>query len=236
MNDLQNIEQRSEEWWAIRLGKVTASKVADVVAKNKTGYAASRKNYMAQLVIERLTGIVAEGFTNASMQHGIDTEPEARFAYETQNDVIVEEVGFVLHPSIPQSGASPDGFVDETGLVEIKCPTTATHIDTLLGRSIPGEYLTQIQWQLACTGRLWCDFVSYDPRLPAGMRLFVSRVQRDDERIAELEAEVQAFLSELETKLAELQATYAPQPAPPTTPANIKYQDIPDFLDRRKTA
>ncbi|PHR83136.1 lambda exonuclease family protein [Henriciella sp.] len=199
------IEQGSRAWFAQRCGKVTASRVADIIAKTKSGPAASRKNYLAQLVAERLTGNVEETFTSAAMQHGIDTEPQARAAYAFLYGVEVEEAGFVQHPSIEAAGASPDGFVGAAGLLEIKCPNTATHIDTLTGQSVPSRYLTQIYWQLACTGRAWCDFVSFDPRMPVELQLFVKRVRRDDERIAELEAEVKAFLSEVEAKVAELE-------------------------------
>jgi putative phage-type endonuclease len=238
MNEIPNIEQRSVEWFAIRCGKVTASKVADVVAKTKSGYAASRANYMGQLIAERLTGVPTEGFTNAAMQHGTDTEPEARLAYEFHADVIVEEVGFVPHPTIEMSGASPDGLVGLDGLIEIKCPNTATHIDTLLGKSVPGKYISQIQWQLACTGRQWCDFVSYDPRMTESMKLFTLRVERDDSRIAELETEVRAFLSELEAKVHDLRETYDPPvlaiPSTPEVRAQLAAspQAPADFVER----
>lgn len=205
------MEQGSQEWFDARLGRVTASRVADVVAKTKSGYSASRANYAAQLIAERLTGTVAESYSNAAMQHGTDTEPQARMAYEFYRDADVVEVGFVAHPSIAETGASPDGLVKADGLVEIKCPNTATHIDTLLGGSVPGKYVTQIQWQLACTGRAWCDFVSFDPRLPESMRLFVQRVERDDERIAELEQEVTAFLGEVAEKVRALKSKYEPE-------------------------
>lgn len=200
------IEQGSQEWFEQRCGKVTASRVADIIAKTKSGPAASRKNYLAQLVAERLTKTVEETFTSAAMQHGIDTEPQARAAYAFLYGVEVEEAGFVQHPAIEAAGASPDGLVGGVGLVEIKCPNTATHIDTLTGQSVPSRYLTQIYWQMACTGRAWCDFVSFDPRMPVELQLFVKRVHRDDERIAELEAEVTAFLSEVDAKVAELEA------------------------------
>lgn len=202
------IIQGSPEWFAIRIGKVTASRVADVVAKTKTGYGASRANYMAELIAERLTGEASEGFTNAAMQWGTEHEPDARAAYEFRADCEVVPVGFVAHPMLHETGASPDGFVGAEGLVEFKCPNTATHLETLLGQSVPGKYLTQMQWQMACTGRRWCDFVSYDPRLPEAMRLFVQRVYSDGNRIMELEREVGLFLIEMDKKLAELRARY----------------------------
>jgi putative phage-type endonuclease len=202
------IEQGTPEWFAARLGKVTASRVADVIARTKTGPAASRANYMAQIVCERLTGEAAESFTSKEMQWGTDQEPNARSAYEFRTDTTVELVGFVPHPKIGDSGASPDGLVAADGLVEIKCPNTATHIETLLGRTVPGKYITQIQWQLACTGREWCDYVSFDPRMPESMSLFVARVERDPKMIADLEAEVFKFLDELAFKVAELELRY----------------------------
>jgi len=201
-------EQGSAQWLQIRLGKVTASRVADVIAKTKTGPAAGRANYAAQIIAERLTGSVAESYSNAAMQWGTDNEPDARLAYEFRTDNEVEQVAFVGHPTIPMSGASPDGLVGDDGLVEIKCPNTATHIETLRGQSIPTKYQTQMLWQMACTGRKWCDFVSFDPRLPEEMRLFSARLVRDDERIAELEAEVIAFLAEIDATVAELIRLY----------------------------
>lgn len=210
---MNEIEQGSQEWLQARLGRVTASRVADVVAKTKSGYSASRANYMAQLIAERLTGTVQESFTNAAMQWGTANEDAARAAYEFTSGHAVETVGFVEHPTIKMTGASPDGLVSNDGLVEIKAPNTATHIDTLLEKAVPGKYITQIQWQLACTGRKWCHFVSFDPRMPSNMQLFMSLVKRDDERIAELEAEVVRFLTEVDLKCAALTAVYAMEPA-----------------------
>jgi putative phage-type endonuclease len=198
------IEQGTEEWFAARLGKVTASRVADVIAKTKTGYSTSRDNYMAQLVCERMTGTVAESFTNAAMQHGTDTEPLARAAYEAHADVLVDEVAMITHPTIEAAGASPDGLVGDDGQLEIKCPNTATHIDTLLTQTVPSKYNTQMQWQMACTGRQWCDFVSFDPRLPTELQLFVKRVPRDNAYIQMLEEEVKKFLTELDGKIKKL--------------------------------
>jgi hypothetical protein len=201
--------QRTEAWHQQRLGKVTASRVADVVAKTKTGYSTSRANYMAELICERLTGVRGDFYMNAAMQWGVDREPEARAAYEARIGALVTEVGFTPHNDILESGASPDGLVDADGLVEIKCPLTATHIDTLLSDTVPGKYMTQMQWQMACTGRLWCDFVSYDPRLPEEMRLFIKRVPRDEKVIEELEKEVFNFLTEMDTKLEKLEEKYS---------------------------
>lgn len=202
----ESAAQGSDAWLKIRLGKVTASRVSDVVARTKTGWGASRANYAAQLVVERLTGEPQESYQNAAMLHGIETEPHARAAYEFQTDATVTQVGFIIHPRIELSGASPDGFVGDDGLIEVKCPQSGTHIETLLGREVPGKYLTQIQWQLACTGRAWCDFVCFDPRMPESMRLFVRRVHRDDVMIADLEKNVRDFLAEIESTLRQLRA------------------------------
>lgn len=215
---MSDIIQGSPEWFALRCGKVTASRVADVIAKTKAGWGASRANYMAELIAERLTGVTAESYTNAAMQWGTEKEPEARTAYEFWRDAEVTEAGFVLHPTIGSSGASPDGYVGGKGLIEIKCPSTATHIETLLGGTVPAKYITQMQWQMACTDRAWCDFVSYDPRMPDELRIFVRRVERDEDRIAELEKEVIEFQKELNAKLFALSAMACP-PAP--QPVNI---------------
>lgn len=200
--------QGSDEWLQIRCGKVTASRVADVVAKTKTGWGASRANYMAELIAERLTGIPAASYTNAAMTWGTEMEPGARAAYAEQTFDVITQVGFVSHPTIEDSGASPDGLVGDDGLIEIKCPNTATHIDTLLGQAILAKYVTQMQWQMSCSGRQWCDFVSYDPRMPEDMRLFVQRLPRDDKRIAELENEIITFLAELDDKHNRLLSIY----------------------------
>ena len=197
------MEQRTEEWFAARLGKVTASRVADVIAKTKSGYSASRDNYMAQLICERLTGQQGESFTNAAMQWGTETEPLARSAYEAYAEM-VEEVGFVQHPKIEMAGASPDGLVGLFGMLEIKCPNTATHIDTLLTQTVPTKYITQMQWQMRCCERQWCDFVSFDPRLPQELQLFVKRIEFDAPYVAMLEEEVNLFLKELDDKVTKL--------------------------------
>jgi putative phage-type endonuclease len=198
------MNQQTPEWFAQRVGKVTASRIADVMAKVKSGEAASRANYRAQLVAERLTGVPAESYTNAAMQWGTDTEPYARMAYEADTGNLVLETGFVLHPEIGFSGASPDGLIGDDGLVEIKCPNTATHIEYLLNNSVPDKYKPQMAWQMACTGRQWCDFISYDPRLPDDLKLFCAKYLRDDEYITELEAAVSQFLKEVEETVLHL--------------------------------
>ena len=198
------IEQGSGEWLKQRCGRVTASRIADIMARTKSGPSASRATYMAQLIAERLTGSVTETFVTPAMQHGIEMEAEAASAYEFYASVALERVGFVDHPTIPMTGASPDRLVGADGLVEMKCPTTQTHIETLLGKSVPGKYVHQMMWQLDCTGRQWCDFVSYDPRLPEELRLFVKRVPRDEDAIGELRTAVTDFLSELEARIVML--------------------------------
>lgn len=198
------MEQRTEEWIQARLGKVTASRVADVMAKTKSGYSASRKNYMAELVCERLTGAQADRFESAAMAWGTETEPLARSAYEAATGEMVEEVGFIDHPTIPNFGASPDGLVGTDGGLEIKCPNTATHIDTLLSGAIDSRYIYQLSTGMACTGRKWWDFVSFDPRLPDNLSYKCIRIYRDDALIAEIELEVIRFLEELEAMVKRL--------------------------------
>lgn len=202
------IVQGTAEWHALRLGKVTASRVADVVARTKSGYSTSRANYAAELICERLTGRPAASFINDAMRWGTDQEPYARQAYIALTGAEVFETSFVDHPEIHMTGASPDGLVGSVGLVEIKCPNTATHIETLDGGSIADKYIVQMQWQMACTGRDWCDFVSFDPRLPEAMQLHVQRVERDVSRILELEGEVSSFLRELDAKVSRLRERY----------------------------
>jgi putative phage-type endonuclease len=198
------MEQRTDDWFAARLGKVTASRVADVIAKTKTGYGASRANYMADLVVERLTGQKASSFSNAAMEWGTEQEPNAKAAYAAKTGILVEDVGFIDHPTVAMSGASPDGFAEE-GLIEVKCPNTATHLEYVLAELPPLKYFTQMQWQMACTGRPWCDFASFDPRLPERLQLLVVRVPRDDDYIKMLEQEVTIFLQELDDKLNKLE-------------------------------
>lgn len=203
------MEQRTDEWFSARLGKVTASRIADVMATGRSGKpSATRNSYAAQLIVERLTQEPPPPFTNAAMQWGTDTEPRARAAYEFVTDRQVVDVGFIDHPKIAMSGASPDGMVQDDGLIEIKCPNTSTHLATLEGAAIPKKYVYQMQWQMACTGRKWCDFSSYDPRVPLEMQLFTQRVERDDELIDSIESEVAQFLNEIDERVANLRARY----------------------------
>ena len=199
------MEQGTVEWFAARCGKVTASRVADIIAKTKTGFSTSRDNYMAQLVCERMTGKPAESFSNSAMQWGTDTEPFARAAYEAKMDILVSEVGFITHPRIEMSGASPDGLAGD-GLVEIKCPNTATHIATLLDQKVPEKYITQMMWQMACTERPWNDFVSFDPRLPEKYQLFIKRINFDIKIVDSLENSVIQFLDDVDLKIQQLES------------------------------
>jgi putative phage-type endonuclease len=204
------IEQRTEEWFQQRLGKVTASRISDVIAKTKTGVSTSRQNYLVQLVSERLTGKKGDSFVNQAMLDGIERESAARELYMRTRGVSVTEVGFFDHSIIKNSGASPDGAVNAeedgkyAGLIEIKCPIETTHTNTLMSKSVPSKYIPQMQWQLACTGAKWVDFVSYNPNFPEELQLFVTRVDRDDTYIGELEAEVIKFLDEVEQTIIKL--------------------------------
>jgi putative phage-type endonuclease len=201
-------EQRSDDWFAARAGKVTASALHKVMARTKTGFGADRANYHAQLVAERLTGRPADSYSNAAMQWGIDTEAAARDAYSALIGDAVAEIGFVDHPAVELTGASPDGLVGFDGLVEIKCPNTSTHLAALTGAGIDKKYMLQMQWQMACTERQWCDFASFDPRMPPEMQLHVRRVDRDDALLAEIEAELIPFLAEVAATVEHLTIEY----------------------------
>jgi putative phage-type endonuclease len=202
-------EQGTEAWFADRLGKVTASRLADVLAKTKTGYSASRNNYMTQLVLETITQSRAESYTNLAMAWGTEQEPFARAAYEAKTGQMVEEVGFLPHPTISLAGASPDGLVGDDGMVEIKCPSTSTALECWLtqsqgGNPVDGKYFAQMQWQMRCADRSWCDYVVFDPRMPAKAQLFVTRVERDEEWLKNAEEEVTKFLVEMQAKVETL--------------------------------
>lgn len=197
-------DQRTDEWFQQRLGKVTASNLHKVLAKTKTGYGADRGHYLTQLVLERITGQKADSYTNAAMQFGIEQEAFARAAYEAHRGVLVEEVGFIPHPTIPMAGASPDGLVED-GMVEIKCPESATFLEVLLSQNpVAGKYFAQMQWQMRCADRPWCDYVVFDPRFPQKIQLIIHRVNRDDRWLAEAETEVKKFLCEVEEKVQAL--------------------------------
>jgi len=204
----EDLKQGTDEWRQARLGKVTASRISDVMAKTKSGWGASRGNYLAELVAERLTGTPTEGFKSAAMEWGNANENDARDLYQFMKGMDVVNVGMIPHPTIADAGASPDGLVGDEGLIEIKCPQTKTHIDTLLSESVPQRYVYQMQWQMACTSRKWCDFMSFDPRLPAEMQMFLTRVPRDDGMIRDLEREIPLFLKEVSQTVEKLLAKY----------------------------
>jgi putative phage-type endonuclease len=202
-------EQQTEQWFTDRLGKVTASRLADVLAKTKTGYSASRANYMTQLVLERITKTRAESYSNAAMAWGTEQEPFARAAYETHTGQMVEEVGFIQHPDIEDAGASPDGLVGDDGMVEIKCPSSSTALECWLihaqgGNPVDAKYYAQMQFQMRCADRSWVDYVVFDPRMPVKAQLFIYRVQRNAEFLKIAEDEVITFLTEVDIKVAAL--------------------------------
>lgn len=203
------IVQGTPEWHEARRGKVTSSRVVDVCAKIKSGApAATRANYMAQLLLERITGRVEPTFQSRAMQDGIEREPEAREIYAFLTDVDVEQVGFVDHPTIPMAGSSPDGLVGADGGVEFKCPFAATHLETLFTGKVHRDYAFQIQWNMAVTGRRWWDYVSFHPSFPEHLRVFIKRVPRDQDVIDNLETEVRAFQEELALKIAALKGLH----------------------------
>ena len=199
------MEQRTDEWFKARLGKVTASKIHDIMIKTKVGESTYKTKYRLQLVTERLTGKVVPMFMNDAMKHGVEYEDEAKLEYANRNKLLVgtdlTDVGMIDHPTIDMCGASPDGMVGDKGLIEIKCPQPITHTTTIETGEIHKRYIHQMQWQMSCTGREWCDFVSYHPDFPDDLKLFIKRVPRDNELIARLEEEVSTFVQEVEYKI-----------------------------------
>jgi putative phage-type endonuclease len=199
-----NAPQRTDAWFAERAGHCTASRAADVLAKIKSGEAALRRKYRLNLVTERLTGNPVTGYQNAAMIWGTQTEPEARMALEATTGALVQEVGFIKHPTIPWVGCSPDGVIGDDGLLEIKCPESTTHLEWLEQNRVPPEHIPQLQFQLWVTERKWVSFASYDPRFPPGLQLFIVRVERDEDYIKQLHADVCAFLLEVEGMVERL--------------------------------
>lgn len=198
-------EQGTPEWHAARCGRVTGSRIADIVRQTKSGPSKMRATYLGEIVAERLAGVQpSDGYVSASMQHGKDNEDAARDTYAFVHGIDVVRVGFVLHPTIDGAGVSPDSLAGESGLLEIKCPNTITHIQTLRGAPIDPDYAKQIQWGLACTGREWADFISYDPRLPADLSMKVIRVARDTAMIDFLENAVREFLDDVDAEIDAL--------------------------------
>jgi len=196
-----SIQQGTQEWHQLRLGKVTASRVADILAKTKSGASASRGNYLIELALQRVTKTIEESYTNSAIEWGKSNEAQARVAYEVATGNFVDQLPFVDHPSIRNFGCSPDGLISDDGLVEIKCPNSSTHWSYIKDGKPPTKYIIQMQAQMACTQRDWCDFVSFDPRMPDRSKLFIVRVPRDNEFIAEMESEVEKFLSEVEVEV-----------------------------------
>jgi putative phage-type endonuclease len=205
---VEGLQQLTPEWLQMRVGMVTASRMGDVMSKLKDPKkeSAERRKYKKEVLYENLTGRAADNYVTPAMEWGIDTEPLAKAAYEMLYDVEVVPGGFFIHDKLDKWGASPDGLVGEDGLLEIKCPTSAVHIDTLVSEEIPEGYQWQMLAEMACTGRQWVDFVSYDPRLPKHLQLFVKRFPRDDARIEEMEREVCTFLTEVIELLKKLEA------------------------------
>jgi putative phage-type endonuclease len=195
------IEQGTPEWHELRRGKVTASSVADILAKTKTGASASRQNYLIELALQRITKTIQPSYTNDAMAWGTATEPQARVAYEVKTGNFVDQVPFIDHPTIKWFGCSPDGLVDKDGLLEIKCPNSATHWEYFKAKEPPKKYFIQMQAQMSVTGAKWCDFVSFDPRMPERSQLLVVNVPRDYEFINYMNAEIQQFLSEVEAEV-----------------------------------
>jgi putative phage-type endonuclease len=197
-----DVQQQTPEWLEMRHGTVTASRVADVMAKLKNGgEAAVRASYKAELLCERLTHLTYEHYVSPSMQWGIDNEPLAKASYEIATGFAISSGGLAMHPKIKWLMASPDGLVHDDGLVECKCPNTSTHLDYILAGVVPPEYHWQMLCQMACAERKWCDFVSYDPRLPESLQLFIRRLEWDGERIAKMEQEVEKFIGEIEDEI-----------------------------------
>lgn len=197
--------QGSQMWAELRCGNVTASRASDVIAMTKKGESADRRNYRTELLCERLTGVPYPQYVTKEMQWGTEQEPFARAAYELQVGVLVDTVGFVLHPSVPRFGCSPDGYVGEIGMVQFKCPNTTTHLGWMLGGTIPVEHVPQLLAELSCNPeREWIDFCSFDPRLPEHLQLWMKRYERNPKLISALEAEVVHFNAELDQVLMAL--------------------------------
>ena len=207
MNPLE-LQQNTEEWLKYKCGRLGGSSIADMLTRTKTGWGAGRLNLKARLVAERLTGCPTESYKSKAMEYGTETEAEACNVYGFMRDVDPVAVGYVDHPTIEWAGCSPDRLIGEDGLIQVKCPNTATHISSLLGGSVDGGYFKQMQWEMACTGRQWCDYVTYDKRLPPEMQLHVTHITRDHVMIANLEQEAMIFLKEVDETVQALRERY----------------------------
>ena len=204
IQDAINLEQGTDEWKIARLGYVSASNLDAVMARGKSGEAITRKKYKVRLAAERLTGEITESYSNSAMEWGVVNEEKAAMAYEVSKDTLLDRTGFWKHPTIPWLGCSPDRLVGSDGLVEIKCPDSSTHVDYWLAKQIPTEYVKQVQGQIWVMDREWCDFVSYDPRMPEKNRLLVVRAYRDETLIKQMQEEVEKFLNEVEGLIIKL--------------------------------
>lgn len=227
-------EQGTAEWLEIRQGKITASRIADVMDYlKKGGEGASRRNYRQELLAERLSGRSEDHYVSAEMAWGSEFEPIARSAYEIGTESMVDTVGFVLHPTFDFAGASPDGLVNDDGLIEIKCGKTTTHLRWMQAGVVPEEHQLQILWNLACTERQWADFVSFDPRLPDGLKIFIARMDRDDARIDQIESEVASFNGEVEQAIAALSGRIIHPPAPPVD-TRSDFDQLMEMIDAQE--
>ena len=204
VQDAVHLEQGTDEWKLARLGYVSASNLDAVMARGKSGEAITRKKYKVRLAAERLTGEITESYSNSAMEWGVVNEEKAAMAYEVSKDTLLDRTGFWKHPTIPWLGCSPDRLVGSDGLVEIKCPDSSTHIDYWFSKQVPAEYVKQVQGQIWVMDREWCDFVSYDPRMPEKNRLLVVRAYRDETLIKQMQEEVEKFLNEVEGLIIKL--------------------------------
>jgi hypothetical protein len=202
------LEQGSEAWRAIRAGKVTGSRINDVLtqARKKGDVSKVRQGYMFELIAERLTGIPEEQYSGFWPDHGKEFEPLAAAAYEVLFDQVLQKVGFIVHPTMPFAGCSPDRLLGDRGIVGIKCPKTTTHLRWRQKNSCPEEHVAQLYWELCCTGREWADFVSYDPRLPEPLQLFAVRVFPEKALMTEMENQVKAFEDEIKESIKAINA------------------------------
>jgi putative phage-type endonuclease len=220
-------EQGTAQWLEIRRGRITASRIVDVLNQLKRGgEGADRRNYRIELISERLSGRSEPHYVSPEMDWGSECEPFARAAYEIAQEVIVDTAGFVMHPTYDFAGSSPDGLVGEDGLIEIKCPKTTTHTKWLMAGEVPEEHQAQMLWNMVCCERQWCDFISFDPRMPDGLKIFIVRMERDDSRILDIESEVQRFQDEVEHYASDLRkkVTVAPPKAPPVVDDRSPYE------------
>lgn len=226
------MQQQTAEWFQSRAGCCTGSHAADIMAflKSGKGEIKARADYRGKIIAERLTGMPdMEGFNSAYMQWGTEQEPFARAAYEREEGVMVEECGFILHPSIPRCGGSCDGFIGDDGIMEIKAPATSTHLRWILDGVVPAEHEPQMSFYLAVTGRKWADFITYDPRLPKQLRMMVIRLQRNEARIAEIEEAVRVFNAEVDAVIDRLRGIMGPFELPAQMQEDERIEAAEDF-------